>query len=191
VKKIGCDFMAFPGFKWICGPTGIGILYCSKKSSAELAPESVGGESAILTSQGKLAYLDPPQRFHAGFRNYIGLAGLESSLRYILRIGIERIRKMNMKLALELKTSLEKIMDVSIYGPQDDNLRTSMVSFDSRLLDADTIVSKLENYGIIVAEREIHPPDRRKIVRASPHFYNSPEEVENFVNALNTILKSE
>jgi cysteine desulfurase / selenocysteine lyase len=189
VKKIGCDFMAFPGFKWICGPTGIGILYCRKKSSAELAPQSVGGESAILTSQGKLAYLDPPQRFHAGFRNYIGLAGLESSLRYILRIGIERIRKMNMKLALELKTSLEKIRDVSIYGPQDDNLRTSMVSFDSRLYDADTIVSKLEKYDIIVAEREIHPPDRKKIVRASPHFYNSHEEVENFLSALHTILK--
>ena len=135
------------------------------------------------------AYLDPPQRFHAGFRNYIGLAGLESSLRYILRIGIENIRKMNMKLALELKRSLEKMKDVSIYGPQDEKLRTSIVSFDSRLFDADTIVSKLENYGIIVAEREIHPPDRKKIVRVSPHFYNSPEEVESLIGTLNTILK--
>jgi cysteine desulfurase/selenocysteine lyase len=189
VKKIGCDFMAFPAFKWICGPTGIGILYCSKKSSGALAPQFVGGESAILTSQGKLAYLDPPQRFHAGFRNYIGLAGLESSLRYILRIGIEKIRKMNMKLALELKRSLEKMKDVSTYGPQDEKLRTSIVSFDSRLFNADTIVSKLENYGIIVAEREIHPPDRKKVVRASPHFYNSPEEVENLLGTLNTILK--
>jgi cysteine desulfurase / selenocysteine lyase len=189
VKKIGCDFMAFPAFKWICGPTGIGILYCSKKSSAVLTHQFVGGESAILTSQGKLAYLDSIQRFHAGFRNYIGLAGLESSLRYILRIGIERIRKMNTKLALELKTSLERIRGVSIYGPQDNDLRTSIVSFDSRLFEADTIVSKLEKYGIIVAEREIHPPDRKKIVRASPHFYNSSEEVENFISTLNTILK--
>jgi cysteine desulfurase / selenocysteine lyase len=189
VKKIGCDFMAFPAFKWTCGPPGIGILYCSKKSSGVLAPQVVGGESAILTSQGKLAYLDPPQRFHAGFRNYIGLAGLESSLRYILRIGIDRIRKMNMKIALELRRSLERMKDVSIYGPQDEKLRTSIVSFDSRSFNADTIVTKLENFGIIVAEREIHPPDRKKVVRASPHFYNSQVEVENLIGSLNTILR--
>jgi cysteine desulfurase/selenocysteine lyase len=189
VKKIGCDFMAFPAFKWICGPTGIGILYCSKKSSEMLTPPFVGAESAIITGQGKLAYLDSPQRFHAGFRNYIGLAGLESSLRYILRIGIDRIRKMNMKVALELRRSLEKMDDVSIYGPQDEKLRTSIVSFDTKSLDAGMIVTKLENYGIIVAEREIHPPERKKVVRASPHFYNSQTEVENLISSLNTILK--
>jgi cysteine desulfurase / selenocysteine lyase len=189
VKKIGCDFMAFPAFKWICGPTGIGILYLSKKSSEILTPPFVGAESAIITGQGKLAYLDSPQKFHAGFRNYIGLAGLESSLRYILRIGIDRIRKMNMKVALELRRSLERMDDVSIYGPQDEKLRTSIVSFDTKSLDAGMIVTKLENYGIIVAEREIHPPERKKVVRASPHFYNSQTEVENLISSLNTILK--
>ena len=31
VKRIGCDFMAFPAFKWICGPLGLGVLYFRKK----------------------------------------------------------------------------------------------------------------------------------------------------------------
>jgi cysteine desulfurase/selenocysteine lyase len=38
VKKIGCDFMAFPGFKWLCGPVGIGIFYCSKNQIRKLLP---------------------------------------------------------------------------------------------------------------------------------------------------------
>jgi cysteine desulfurase / selenocysteine lyase len=189
VKRIGCDFMAFPSFKWICGPTGIGILYCSKKSSEGLTPQYVGGESAILTDNRNLASVEFPQRFQTGFRNYVGLAGLESSLRYILRIGIDNIRKMNMKIADELRGSLEKMEDVSIYGPQDERLRTSILPFGAKSSDAKTIVSKLEDYGIIVAERDIEGAGKKKVVRASPHFYNDQSEVESFIKSLNMILK--
>jgi cysteine desulfurase / selenocysteine lyase len=111
VKKIGCDFMAFPAFKWICGPIGIGILYCRKSASEILIPPSIGGESATLSKQKVIAYLEPPQRFQAGFRNYPGVAGMESSLRYILRVGITNIRKKNIKIANMLRNELVKIKD--------------------------------------------------------------------------------
>jgi cysteine desulfurase/selenocysteine lyase len=189
VKEIGCDFMAFPGFKWICGPVGIGILYCSKKSSEVLTPQSVGSDSAILTNQRNIAFVDFPHNFQAGFRNYVGLAGLESSLRYILRIGINNIRKMNLKVASELNGSLEGMEDISLYSPQDENLRTSIVSFGAESLDAGTIVSKLDNYGITVAERAVSQREKKKAVRASPHFFNSQSEVETFISSLKTILK--
>lgn len=189
VKEIGCDFLAFPGFKWICGPVGVGILYCSKKSSELLTPQSVGSDSAILTNQRNIAYFDFPHNFQAGFRNYVGIAGLESSLRYILRIGINNIRKMNMKIASELNSLLEGMKDVSTYGPQDENLRTSIVSFGTASLDARTIVSKLDNFGITLAERAISQSGKKKAVRASPHFFNSQSEVETIVSTLKTILK--
>ncbi len=189
VKEIGCDFLAFPGFKWICGPVGVGILYCSKKSSELLTPQSVGSDSAILTNHRNIAYVDFPHNFQAGFRNYIGIAGLESSLRYILRIGINNIRKMNMKIASELNSLLEGMKDVSTYGPQDENLRTSIVSFGTASLDARTIVSKLDNFGITLAERTILQSGKKKAVRASPHFFNSQSEVETIVSSLKTILK--
>jgi cysteine desulfurase/selenocysteine lyase len=189
VKEIGCDFLAFPGFKWICGPVGVGILYCSKKSSELLTPQSVGSDSAILTNHRNIAYVDFPHNFQAGFRNYVGIAGLESSLRYILRIGINNIRKMNMKIASELNSLLEGMKDVSTYGPQDENLRTSIVSFGTASLDARTIVTKLDNFGITLAERTILQSGKKKAVRASPHFFNSQSEVETIVSTLKTILK--
>ncbi|MGH9909068.1 MAG: aminotransferase class V-fold PLP-dependent enzyme, partial [Nitrososphaerales archaeon] len=46
VKKLGCDFAAFPGSKWLCAPLGSGVFYCSKKAYEKLEPLQSGGESA-------------------------------------------------------------------------------------------------------------------------------------------------
>ena len=135
VKRIGCDFMAFPAFKWICGPLGLGILYCSKKAAQVLKPQSIGSESATLSSDQKtLAYLEPPVKFQTGFRNFPALAGLEASVRYLLRIGLGNIRGMNMKVANILRTELGENNGYksTMFGPEDENLRTSIVSFSCR-----------------------------------------------------------
>lgn len=132
VKRIGCDFMAFPTFKWICGPLGLGVLYFRKKAAEELKPQSIGSESATLSSdQNTLAYLEPPTKFQTGFRNFPALADLEASVRYLLRIGLGNIRSMNLKVANTPRTELEKISGIKLYGPEDENLRTSIVSFSS------------------------------------------------------------
>ena len=59
--------MSFPGFKWLCGPTGIGVFYCSKKAFEMLEPTVIGVESATLSDQNILAYFDMPARLQAWF----------------------------------------------------------------------------------------------------------------------------
>ena len=174
VKKIGCDFMSFPGFKWLCGPTGIGVFYCSKKASEMLSPLVIGGESASLSDQNTLAYLDMPARFQGGFRNFPGAAGLEASLRYVLRIGLERVRKKNISVAGIFREEIERIPIVKMYGPDDESKRSSIVTFIPQTADSSTLVRKLEQNSIIFAVRDIG--GRRKAVRAAPHFFNSEEE---------------
>jgi cysteine desulfurase / selenocysteine lyase len=187
VKKIGCDFMAFPAFKWICGPLGLGVLYCRKKAAEELKPQSIGSESATLSSDQKtLAYLEPPTKFQTGFRNFPTLAGLEASIRYLLRIGLGNIRSMNLKVANTLRDELEKIAGIKLYGPEDENLRTSIVSFSSAERDSKTITDKLEENEVIFAERNV---GGRKVVRASPHFFNSEAEVMRAVDLIKNILR--
>src|SRR5690606_20251168 len=186
VKKIGCHFMAFPGFKWLCGPTGIGAFYISKRVHELLTPPSIGIESAILSDQNVIAYLDPPTRFQAGFRNFPGAAGLEASVRYILRIGIDNIRKMNLKVANALRDEIGKIPNTKIYGPDDENKRTSIVTFTTGKVDSSTIVKKLEQDNIIFAARDIG--DGRKAVRAAPHFFNSEEEAATAASYVKSIL---
>ena len=187
VKKIGCDFMAFPAFKWICGPLGLGILFCSKKAAETLKPQSIGSESATLSLDKKtLAYLQTPVKFQTGFRNFPALAGLEASVRYLLRLGMSNIRTKNMKVANLLRNELDKIPDVKIYGPEDDKLRTSIVSFTTTKVSK-TIVDKLEDNEIIFAERDVG--GGTKAVRASPHFFNSEEEALRVIEQIKQILK--
>jgi cysteine desulfurase/selenocysteine lyase len=187
VRKIGCDFLAFPGFKWICGPSGIGIFYCKKESAHMLTPRYIGGESAIITEKKDLVYTESPQKFQTGFRNYPGIAGLLSSINYIHRLGVSTIRKMNMKIANELVQDLGRIPGISIFGPEDEKIRSSIVSFTIDSVNPKTIVSGLEDRGIIVAERDIVGGGKKKAVRASPHFFNDLNEVSTFVQNIKNI----
>ncbi len=187
VKKIGCDFLAFPGFKWICGPPGIGIFYCKKESAEMLTPKYIGGESAIITKEKNLVYTSSPQKFQTGFRNYVGIAGLVSSLKYIQRLGINNIRKMNMDVANEIIKGLGKIRGISIFGPEDEKLRTSIVSFVIDSVSPKITVSSLQEKGIIVAERDIVGGGKKKAVRASPHFFNTSNEASTFIQDIKII----
>lgn len=187
VKKIGCDFLAFPGFKWICGPPGIGIFYCKKESASLLTPMYIGGESAIITDEKNLVYSESPQKFQTGFRNYVGIAGLASSLKYIQRLGVNEIRKMNMKVANEIIEEIRTIPAISIFGPEDEKLRSSIVSFVLDSVSPKVMVSRLGENGIIVAERDIVGGGKKKAVRASPHFFNTPNEVSTLVQNIKNI----
>jgi cysteine desulfurase / selenocysteine lyase len=186
VKKIGCDFMSFPGFKWLCGPTGIGIFYCSKKAFEMLTPTVIGVESATLSDQNILAYFDMPARFQGGFRNFPGAAGLEASLRYVLRIGLERIRRKNMNVANILREEIAKIPAVKMYGPDDECKRSSIVTFMPQAADSSMLVRKLEQSNMIFAARDIG--GGKKAVRAAPHFFNSEEEASTAANHIKSLL---
>ena len=174
VNKIKCNFMAFNGSKWLCGPMGIGIFYCNKKSAEQLEPVQIAGESAILYDENKIAYKELPNRFQAGFRNYVGVAGLEKSINYILQYGITNVRQKNIKLANMLREELSKISGITLYGPQKPEERTSIVSFSLQNQDPKTIVQRLENQNLILAVREIFD---KKIIRASPHLFNSESQM--------------
>jgi cysteine desulfurase/selenocysteine lyase len=187
VRKIGCHFMAFPGFKWLCGPMGIGVLYCSKNAAEMLEPPSIGGESATVSAGSIIAAREMPQRLQTGFRNYPGAAGLEAALRYVLRVGIDNIRSANMKVAEALRQELGRIQGVTLYGPEDAEKRTSIVTF-SVPKDPSRIVRKLEEEsGIVLAVREA---GGRKIIRAAPHFFNTEAEAATVAAQIKALLLS-
>ena len=181
VSKINCNFMSFNGSKWLCGPMGTGLFYCNRQSSKLIEPMSIGGESAIIYNETKLAFKELPDKFQTGFRNYVGIVGLESSAKYLLNFGIKNIRQKNQKLSSLFREEISKIPNVILYGPEDPNDRTSIVSFNISGIDSQEIVDRLEKQNIILATREIM---EKKIVRASPHFFNTESEILVVVDAL-------
>ena len=174
VKRIRCDFMSFNGSKWLCGPMGTGIFYCRRQSGGLLEPAAIGGESAILHEDDRLAYRGLPYKFQTGFRNYVGLVGLESSARYVSGFGLDNIRKKITGLAGLLRQELQKIPGVTLYGPAEEERRTSIVSFSIDGLEPKYVAERLDKDGVVLAVREIM---ERKIVRASPHLFNSEHEM--------------
>ncbi|MDQ3848875.1 MAG: aminotransferase class V-fold PLP-dependent enzyme, partial [Thermoproteota archaeon] len=156
------------------GPTGIGAFYCSKKAFELLDPPEIGGESSTLSEQNIVTHLDMPNRLQAGFRNFPGVAGLESSLRYVLRLGLEEIRKKNLNVASILREEIANISAIKIYGPDDEKKRSSIVTFMPPRTDPLTLVKQLEQNHIVLAARDIG--GGKKAVRASPHFFNNEEE---------------
>ena len=181
VSKIKCDFMSFNGSKWLCGPMGTGLFYCNRKSSELLEPKTIGGESAIIYDDTKLAFKELPDKFQTGFRNYVGIVGLESSANYMLNFGMKNIHEKNQYLSNLLREELSKISNVTLYGPDDQNLRTSIVSFNIKGFDSQQVVDKLEKQNIILAVREIM---NQKIVRASPHFFNTESQMLEVIDAI-------
>ena len=180
VNKIKCDFMSFNGSKWLCGPMGMGIFFCKKESSEMIEPLQIGGESAIFYDK-KIAHKEMPARFQAGFRNWVGVAGLEASVNYLLKIGIKKIRNQNIKLANLMRQELLKMSNVTLLGPQEDKKRTSIVSFTIKDQNPELVVKRLEKANIILAVREIFS---KKIIRASPHFFNTETEILQVIDAL-------
>jgi cysteine desulfurase/selenocysteine lyase len=181
VKKLKCNFMSFNGSKWLCGPMGTGLFYCDRKSSELLEPQTIGGESAMLYDESNLAFKELPDKFQTGFRNYVGIVGLESSANYLYRYGMENIRKKNIHLSKMLRDELSKNNKITLYGPENTEDRTSIISFTIEGIEPQTAVEKLEKQDIILAVREIYD---KKIIRASPHFFNTESEILRVIDAI-------
>ncbi len=181
VKSTKCNFMSFNGSKWLCGPMGTGLFYCSRSSSSKLEPAGIGGESAMTYDKTSLAYKDLPDKFQTGFRNYVGIAGLEASANYLYDFGLDKIRNKVIRLANLLREEINNIQGVTIFGPEDSESRTSIVSFTIKGKNPEEVVKLLEKKNIIIAVREILD---KKIIRISPHFFNNENEMGKVVSEL-------
>jgi cysteine desulfurase/selenocysteine lyase len=177
----GCDFMSFNGSKWLCGPMGTGVFYCKRESSDLLEPLNIGGESADLTKNGDLTYKELPDRFQTGFRNYVGLAGMESSVTFLQNLGLDNIREHIINLSNLFIDEIGRISESRVFGPENETDRTSIVSFEIGNHDPEKIVSTLSQKGIIIAKREIF---EKPVLRISPHIYNTKDEILGLVEEL-------
>ena len=97
---------------------------------------------------------------------------------------MENIRKKNLYLSTLLREELSKIKNIILYGSKFPQERTSIVSFNIDGHDPHTIVEKLEKQNIVLAVREIL---EQKIVRASPHFFNTESEILRVIDAIKNL----
>lgn len=196
VREMEIDFLAFSGHKML-GPTGTGVLWGRRDILEEMMPFKVGGDTIKDVTLEGVVWHDLPWRFEAGTPNIAGGIGLAEAAKYLMKIGMENVRNHEKELVeYTLKRLSEELEeDVIIYGPLDPEHRGGVISFNVLGLHHHTVGKALDLFGIAVRTGMhcAHPLHYRLglrgTVRASYYIYNTKEEIDYFIDALQKIIE--
>ena len=194
VKKLGCDFMVFSGHKML-GPTGTGCLFMREELAGELEPAVLGGGtiSEVSTDNYKLA--KPPEKWEAGTPNIAGCIGLAEAVRYLKRVGVEKIEGHEKKLTKKIVTELAGIDGLKLYGTKNLENHAGIVSFNVEGMNPHDIASILSDSNIMVRSGHHCAMPLMKtlgcegLVRTSVYLYNTNEEINKLVDMIDIISK--
>ncbi|MAR94467.1 MAG: cysteine desulfurase [Euryarchaeota archaeon] len=191
-QKMGADFMAFSAHK-MCGPTGIGALLVSDDAFEQMQPFMGGGDMIETVSIHGSTYQTNEHKFEAGTPKIAEAIGWNAALEWMEQIDLDSEHSRLLELARWLSQQLRD-MGMTVYGRHDDD-DAAVVSFLHPTMNSEDLAHLLDARGFAVRTgHHCAQPllERLKItgtVRASLYFYNSKEEVENFVKQLSDILE--
>lgn len=187
IQALDADFYTMSGHK-MCGPTGIGILYGKEDALNLLPPYQGGGEMIDQVTFEKTTYAGLPHKFEAGTPNICGGIALGAAIDYLNQVGMENIAAYENELLIYGTQHLKTIPGIKIYG--DVAHKAAVISFNVASLhpyDLGTIIDKL-GIAVRTGHHCAQPVmDRFEIpgtVRASFAFYNTKEEIDIMVQAL-------
>ncbi|QRY44983.1 SufS family cysteine desulfurase [Mycolicibacterium boenickei] len=192
VAELGADFFVFSGHK-IYGPTGIGALYGREDVLAETPPWQGGGNMIADVTLDRSLYQGPPNKYEAGTGNIADAVGLGEALRYVERVGIERIAAYEHALLEYATPRLAAIPGVRLVGTADE--KASVLSFVLAGHEPMEVGKALNAEGIAVrAGHHCAQPILRRLgleatVRPSFAFYNTFEEIDVFIDAVRRIAE--
>ncbi len=190
VAQLDCDFYAFSSHK-MYGPTGVGVLYGKQRLLERMPPYQGGGEMIGNVSFEKTTWADLPFKFEAGTPDYVGIAALSAAIDYINQIGIDNIAAHEQNLLQAATQGLQKIGDLRIFGTAEG--KEAVVSFLVGNISSYDMGMLLDRLGIAVrtghhcAQPLMSHYDVAGMVRASFAAYNTLEEVDTFVSAVNRV----
>ena len=192
VRDLDCDFYTFSGHK-LYGPTGIGILYGKADLLDAMPPYQGGGEMIKSVTFEKTLYNTLPHKFEAGTPNIAGSIGLGAAIDYVTGLGMENIGAYERQL-LEYGTErLSGLSNVKLIGTARE--KSGILSFvmdDIHPHDIGTILDA-EGIAIRTGHHCAQPVmDRFGVsatARASVAFYNTREEIDALVKAIDRVLE--
>ena len=179
VKKCNISALSAGGHKWLLSPQGTGLFYCPGRLMRKLDHPAPGWMSVRgWTDYYNFKYdlFKDSRRYESAQRNLLGLCGLAEALKLIDELGIKSVEKRILEITDYLCDCLEE-RGFEIFSSRREGEKSGIVSFFVRGRNPEKVRESLRRKGIIVSAR-----DGR--LRASPHYYNSLEEVDRFVKAL-------
>jgi cysteine desulfurase family protein len=193
VKKLNADFIAFPGHKGLLGPQGTGGVYISPL--IDLKPTILGGTGS--QSEKKEQPTVRPDRYESGTLNTPGIAGLNESLKYIMKQDLRVLHENEWRLTQVLIKELCAIEGIHILGPKLGEDRVGIVSFVINKMDSAKLAFELDRqFGIAVRSGYHCTPLAHTCagtletgaVRISVGWNTTEAEVRSCVSAINQLI---
>lgn len=191
VERQCIDLLAFTGHKALFGPPGTGGLYVGER--VNLSPFREGGTGVEPESFSQPETF--PYKLEGGTPNFVGIVGLRAGIEFVLKEGIDKIRKHEERLAAKIVGALEGDERLSLYGTPHSE-KVGIVSLNVRNLSPAEVGAILDSSFDIAVRTGLHcaPLAHKSIgtfpdgtVRISPGYFNTDDEIEKTITALKTL----
>ena len=194
VQDLDIDFLAFSGHKML-GPTGVGVLYGKYEFLNDLEPVRVGGGmNESFDTVDSVYYKEIPTRLEAGTPNIAGVIGLGEAIRYIKKVGIDKIHEREIYLRNYLIEKLLPMEHIDIINLEADS---GIVAFNVEGIFSQDVAYYLNKYNICVRAGNHCAKILKNAIgvtnslRVSLYFYNTETEIDEFVELLKNKQKIE
>ncbi|MGD8519174.1 MAG: aminotransferase class V-fold PLP-dependent enzyme [Anaerolineae bacterium] len=180
VTQTPVDFLAAHAAKWLLGPIGAGFLYIRRELVTQLDPVMTGWR-AVVDRDDYYNYDSPlrdsGERFEPGSPNVVGLLGMEAALGLLLSQGLAEIEARILALTGYLIDGLDR-MGYEVISPHEHrNQRSGIVCFRHPVHPAQGLADRLYRAGVLISLRA-------DVIRVSPHYYNTEDELDRLLDAL-------
>jgi selenocysteine lyase/cysteine desulfurase len=195
VTELKCDFLSITCRKFLRGPRGTGALYISDKAlEAGLEPMFIDMRGAEWKQKDEYLQQPTAMRFEDWEFAYSTVLGTATAIEYYLNIGEDKIWQQVKWLSTNLRNQLSQIDNVRVLdkGPE----VCGLVTFHVQGAEPKFIVSELlkRRINVVPSYRAfgIIDFDEKGVnwaIRASPHYYNTTEELDTFIGSIKEIMK--
>lgn|SRR5208282_3945596 len=184
VQKLNVDFACGGVLKWLCGGPGTAYLYVRPDLARRLEPKFTGWlahDNPFGFEIGATRYTHAPYRFMNGTPNVPGLYAARPGLKILRELDMNQVREKSKRLTARI-ISLAEQRGWRISAPRDPARRGGTVAVD--MPNSKEVCAELLKRDILVDWR----PGAG--VRVSPHFYNTDDEIDFAMAAVDEILRS-
>ena len=192
VQELDCDFLAFSAHK-LYGPTGVGVLYGKEELLERMPPYQGGGEMIARVTFEKTTFERLPFKFEAGTPDYVGTHGLAAAIDYVAGIGLDRIAAYEDQLTRHAMARMREIEGMRFFGTVEG--KTSVVSFNVGQIHPMDLGTLLDHLGFAIrtghhcAQPLMARCGVEGMARVSFGLYNTVEEIDRFVEALQRVVR--
>ncbi len=190
--QIGCDMATGTGRKFLRGPRGIGFLYINEKARRLIDPVVLTNQAACWSATDRYDLRTDAGLFEAWERSCMNQLGLGAAFDYALGLGIDQISDRVSSLSAYVRAGLKEISGVT--PTCQPAASAAIITFNKKGLTASDIKALMEKQGIatqvasVVHTRlDLEARGIDTTARVSPHYYNTTEELDSFLNALDML----